>query len=286
MKYITIKSLVSVAIFLFSFNTTAQDIERKKYTSKNKGKIFVSWGGNRDSYSKSDIRFKGKDYDFTIKDASAVDKPKGWHLDYMNPTRMTIPQTNFKLGYFISEKYTISFGLDHMKYVMNRNKTRSLNGYINLPNTESGSIYNGTYNNASFFVSDDFLKFEHTDGLNYIYTEFARYDDISSLFNLPNTDKFQINITEGLAGGVLLPKTNSTLLRKDRYDQFHLSGYGVSAHAGLNFTFFKHLFLQLDLKGGYINMSDIRTTSNSAESASQHFFYLQRVVAFGGIFSI
>ncbi len=44
--------------------------------------------------------------------------------------------------------------------------------------------------------------------------------------------------------------------------------------------------MQLDLKGGYINMPDIRTTSNATDRASQHFFYLQRVISFGGIFRI
>ncbi|SFZ92707.1 hypothetical protein SAMN05428642_102906 [Flaviramulus basaltis] len=280
------KPVIGIATLLFSFNIIAQENIPVKYTASNKGKFFISWGGNRESFSKSDIRFKGDNYDFTIKDASAKDKPKGWHIDYLNPTRITIPQTNVKVGYFISDKYTVSFGVDHMKYVMQRNLNKTVDGYINLPNDEEGSQYNGTYNNESFLVSEDFLKFEHTNGLNYVYAEFARYDDISKVFNLPNTDKFQINITEGLAGGILYPKTNTTLLQKERYDQFHLAGYGVSAHAGLNLTFFKHFFMQLDLKGGYINMPDIRTTSNVSESASQHFFYLQRVVAFGGIFRI
>lgn len=286
MKYITLKPALGLVLILASLNIVAQDTDLIKYTSSNKGKFFISWGGNRESFSKSDIHFKGEDYNFTIKDASAVDKPKGWHIDYVNPTRMTIPQTNFKMGYFVSDNYTISFGVDHMKYVMERNKTKTVDGNINLPNTEPGSIYNGSYNSESFFVSEDFLMLEHTNGLNYVYLEFARYDDISSLFNLPNTDKFQINITEGLAGGILYPKSNTTLLQKERYDEFHFSGYGISAHAGLNFTFFKHFFMQLDLKGGYINMPNIRTTSNTAESASQHFFYLQRVISFGGIFRI
>lgn len=281
-----LKPIIGITTLLFSFNILAQEITPVKYTSSNKGKFFVSWGGNRESFSKSDIRFKGENYDFTIKDASAKDKPKGWHIDYINPTRITIPQTNVKVGYFISNNYTISLGVDHMKYVMQRNLNKVVDGYINLPNNEVGSQYNGTYDNESFLVSEDFLKFEHTNGLNYVYAEFARYDDISKVFNLPNIDKFQINLTEGLAGGILYPKTNTTLLEKDRYDEFHLSGYGVSAHAGLNLTFFKHFFMQLDLKGGYINMPDIRTTGNVKESASQHFFYLQRVIAFGGIFRI
>ncbi|MEH1009248.1 hypothetical protein VDP25_16025 [Winogradskyella sp. ECml5-4] len=275
-----------IGVTLFYSTLGAQTQESPKYTSSNKGKFFISWAGNRDSYSKSDIRFKGKDYDFTIKDATAKDKPKGWHVDYINPTRITIPQTNFKLGYFISNHYMVSFGIDHMKYVMNRDKYRTADGYINLPEDELGSTYNGVYNNETLFVSSDLLKFEHTNGLNYVYTEFARYDDISSIFGIKNTDTFQINITEGLGAGVLYPKTNTTLLQKERYDEFHVSGYGLSVNVGLNFTLYKHFFVQLEAKGGYIDMNDIRTTNDSADRAEQHFLFFQRIIAFGGIFRI
>ena len=285
MKLFTLKNLLVAIIFLFTLNIIAQDAEVEKYTTSNKRKFFISWGGNRENFSKSDIHFKGEDYDFIIKDADARDKPKGWHIDYINPTRITIPQTNLKVGYFINDHYTISLGADHMKYVMMHN-TKAVTGYINLPSTEPGAIYNGTYNNDGVLLSEDFLQFEHTNGLNYVYAEFARIDDISSIFNIQNTDKFQINITEGIGAGILYPKTNTTLLQKEKYDEFHLAGYGVSINAGLNLTFFKHFFMQLDLKGGYINMPDIRTTGNTAESASQHFLYLQRIIAFGGIFKI
>jgi hypothetical protein len=54
-------------------------------------------GGNRDSYTKSDLTFKGKDYNFT-RQCCITDKPKGWHVDYINPAKMTIPQTNFNWG--------------------------------------------------------------------------------------------------------------------------------------------------------------------------------------------
>lgn len=70
--------------------------ENEKYTSGNKGKIVISWGGNRGYYTKSDIRFRGEGYDFTLHDVKAHDVPKGWHIDYVNPGRMTIPQTNAK----------------------------------------------------------------------------------------------------------------------------------------------------------------------------------------------
>lgn len=270
-------------IILFTNTTIAQEktIIQDRYTTHNKGKFFVSWGGNRDSYSKSDITFRGKDYDFTLENVQAHDKPKGWHVDYINPARMTIPQTNFRLGYFINDHYSVAIGVDHMKYVMTQNKAVNINGYY--PNPGS---YDELLPNNQVLLTPEFLTFEHTDGLNYVNTEFSRHDDISSIFKIGNTDKIQVNLTEGVGFGLLYPKTNTKLLGKERHDDFHVSGYGTSLKAGLNITFFKHFYIQGELKGGYINMQDIRTTKSSEDTASQDFFFFQRIIAIGGIFRI
>ena len=129
--------MVVLTFCVFSQYTFSQEtVENpEKYTSKNKGKFYVFWGGNRESYSKSDIRFKGADYDFTIYNVSAHDKPKGYHIDYVNPARMTIPQTNLRIGYFINDHYNISIGLDHMKYVMYNDRRVDYSGYY--PNAGS-----------------------------------------------------------------------------------------------------------------------------------------------------
>jgi hypothetical protein len=244
-------------IITFANNTIAQEnIEiENRYTANNRGKIFISWGGNRETYSKSNITFRGKDYNFTLENVAAHDKPKGWHIDYINPTRMTIPQTNFRFGYFINDHYSISLGLDHMKYVVTQDKAVNSTGYY--PNPGS---YGELLPSNQVLLTEQFIKYEHTDGLNYISTEISRHDDISFLFKINNTDKIQINLTEGFGFGLLYPKTNATLLGKERHDDFHVSGYGTSLKAGLNVTFFKHFYVQGALKGGYINMQDIRTT--------------------------
>ncbi len=270
-------------IILFTNTTIAQEktVIQDRYTSHNKGKFFISWGGNRDSYTKSDITFRGKDYNFTLDNVQAHDKPKGWHVDYLNPARMTIPQTNLKLGYFINDHYSVAIGVDHMKYVMTQDKAVNIDGYY--PNPGS---YDELLPNDQVLLTEEFLTFEHTDGLNYVNTEFSRHDDISSIFKIKNTDKIQVNLTEGVGFGLLYPKTNTTLLGKERHDDFHVSGYGTSLKAGLNITFFKHFYLQGELKGGYINMQDIRTTTSSEDTASQDFFFFQRIIAVGGIFKI
>ena len=273
----------------FAVNMFAQEeiAIQDKYTAHNKGKFFVSWGGNRESYSKSDVTFRGKDYEFTVHDMSAHDKPKGWNVDYVNPARMTIPQTNLRFGYFFSDHYNVTIGVDHMKYVMTQNQTANVTGYVNLAADQTGSVHNDVYNNTPVnFTDETFLTYEHTDGLNYVNTEVSRFDDVSKWFRLPNIDKVQINLTEGLGGGILYPKTNTKLLGKDRHDDFHISGYGVSAKAGINVTFFKHFYVQGELKGGYINMQDIKTTASNDDSAFQDFFFFQRIIAFGGIFRI
>jgi hypothetical protein len=281
LKNILLYATFLALVFTNTISAQKEITKQDKYTAHNKGKFFVSWGGNRENYSKSDVTFKGKDYNFTIDNITAHDKPKGFHIDYINPARMTIPQTNFRIGYFISNHYSVAIGVDHMKYVMTHNQTATLTGSI-----AANSAYDGIYNNTPKVLTEDFLMFEHTDGLNYVNTEFARHDDISSLFKIGNTDKIQVNITEGVGVGLLYPKTNTRLLGKERHDDFHVSGYGTSLKAGLNITFFKHFYIQGELKGGYINMQDIRTTQSTEDSASQDFFFFQRVIAIGAIFRI
>jgi len=279
-----LKRVLFTIIILLSCYEVGQSqdlVQPEKFTAHNKGKIYVFWGGNRDSFSKSDIRFKGKDYDFTLRDVKAHDRPKGWHIDYINPTRITIPQTNFRIGYFITDKYNVSLGLDHMKYVMYNDKTVKYNG--NYPNRGS---FGEAISDGNILLTEDFLLFEHTDGLNYINVEFSRVDDFSNYLGIQDTDKIQINLTEGIGAGFLYPKTNTTLMGKDRHDDFHVSGYGISAKIGLNITFFKYFFIQTELKGGYINMGNVRTTNFKIDKASHSFYFSETVFALGGIFRI
>ena len=254
----------------------------KLYTSNNKGKFFIFWGGNRGYYTNSDIQFKGNGYNFTLSDVEAIDRPKGWHIDYINPLRMTIPQTNARIGYFINDKYSISFGVDHMKYVMVQDQTVKMNGFI----SNTGTTHDGIYTNTNKTLTEDFLTFEHTDGLNYVLLEGSRTDDISRIFGIRNTDVFQVNLTEGIGAGILYPKTNTKLLNQERYDEFHIAGYGVSAKVGLHLVFLKHFMIIGELKGGYIDMYDIRTTKHSSDVAKQDFFFLQTILAIGAIFRL
>jgi len=45
-------------------------------------------------------------------------------------------------------------------------------------------------------------------------------------------------------------------------------------------------FLRAEYKGGFIDMPDIRTSSDSKDRASQHFFFTELVTAFGFVFPL
>ena len=268
-----------VTLLFFSITVVAQKPLKQKVN--NKGKFYVYWGWNRGTYSNSDIHFKGENYDFTLSNVTASDRPTKFGLNpYFRIDKITIPQTNYRIGYFFKENYTISIGVDHMKYVMNRNQTVNINGTIN-----TGSVFDKTYVNENIVLTEDFLTFEHTDGLNYLNVEVKRFDDFSYLFGL-NSRNLQINLTEGFGAGILFPKSNVKLLNKERYDDFNVAGWGASASIGLNITFLKHFFIQSDVKVGYINMTNVRTTKFKADSASQSFSFLENTLVFGGKFRL
>ena len=71
----------------------------------------------------------------------------------------------------------------------------------------------------------------------------------------------------------------------ERHDQFHLAGYGLNSVIGINLNF-KRYFIQSEIKGGFMNMSSIRTTANKEDKASQYFFFSQANFLIGATFRL
>ena len=87
-----LRNFIYFIIALFTFGVYGQQADQIPEET-NKGKFFVFWGWNRSSFSTSDIQFKGQNYDFTLSDVKASDKPKPFGIYYFKPTELTIPQT-------------------------------------------------------------------------------------------------------------------------------------------------------------------------------------------------
>ena len=266
-----------IALVIFITNGYSQGINTTINTAQKKGEFFLTWGYNWSWYSNSNIKFEGKNYNFDLKNVKAADRQTPFTFEnYFRFNSITIPQYNLRLGYYFKNNYSVSLGIDHMKYVARSGQLVKLSGEIE----NSETIYDGVYNNKTVLLEKFFLEFEHTDGLNYINAEIRRFDDLFTLHK-----SIKMNFLYGTGIGFIYPKTNSLLLNNDRYDQFNLAGYGLHALFGVGFTFFEHLIIKTELKGGYINMPNIRTTSNESDSASQSFFFGQYNFSIGGSFN-
>ncbi len=277
-----LKSIILLLIsFIFTTSVNSQDVS--KYAGPpQKGRLYFYWGWNRGFFSNSDIHLKGSNYDFTLYNVVAKDVQTPFNIDdYFNPFKVTIPQTNFRVGYYFNEHYDLSFGIDHMKYVMQQNQVVNISGYIN----QSGTEYDGVYNNSLIKLKTNFLKYEHTNGLTYVNLELRRSDKILELGKLVHFN-LDLNLTEGVGAGFLYPRTDATLLGYNRINEFHVAGYGTAAMVGLRLSFLKYFFFQSEFKVGYINLPDVIITSASSDRANQHFSFIQTNVLIGASISL
>jgi hypothetical protein len=266
------KIIWALALLLITNYTCFSQNQQTSLPSQKKGEFYIYWGWNISGYSHSDIHFKGVDYDFTLDDVVAKHRPTKLSVDnYLNPLDITIPQYDFRIGYFIKDDLNISFGFDHMKYVVQRDQHVEISGHIDDPATG----FAGVYDHNDISIVEDFLKLEHTDGLNYLNIELRRMKELYARKNL------SLNRVEGVGAGLMFPRTDATLLNNRRHDKFHVAGYGMAGVVGLNAAIRKHFFIQTELKGGFINMPWIRTTENRVDEASQHFFFYQLNIVFG-----
>ena len=247
----------------FLFTAFAANAQKEPFS---KGSVMVFWGWNRAAYSDSDIHFKGDGYDFQLNDVVAHDRQSAFRFNlYFNPSKITIPQVNYRITYFPKDDLGITIGMDHMKYVMDQDQTVDFSGYIN------NATYAAMVKNGSVDLSNGkFLMFEHTDGLNYLNIGAQKYK------NILNHKNFDIFWSYGGGLGAIVPKSNVTLMGFERSDRFHLAGFGLDARTALSFVVWRHIVGQVEGKFGYINLPDVKTTlNNKPDKASQDFIYGQ-----------
>ena len=62
---------------------------QSKNAPANRGKLYVLWGWNLGNYTKSDIHFRGADYDSTLKQVKSTDRQTAFSFDsYFNPLKI------------------------------------------------------------------------------------------------------------------------------------------------------------------------------------------------------
>lgn len=277
------KVVAIVILMLLVFPAMAQ---KKKYSGKKdsdaKGTLFFYWGYNRSFYTKSDINFRGNGYDFTMANARAHDNPVKLSWDYLNPKSLTVPQFNVRIGYYFKNNWALSFGYDHLKYIFADQNQVQLSGYIE-PGLDNESNLSGDYSNVDYTTDRTKFHYENSDGLNYLRFELTRsqqwYKTKSGWFG------FTTNIS--VSTGALLSYNDFRFAGQNDMRTISMSGYGLSAHLGLRFEFFQHVFLQANYGGGFMHQVNVKTRPNDATArAKQLFGFMEMNAVIGALFYI
>jgi hypothetical protein len=272
--------IISAAVLLFCLpilGSAQMGIENLK---PKKGSFYLTWGYNRAYFDKSDIHFVGEGFDFTLEDVSAEDGPSPYsNKVYLDPQQLTIPQFNFRLGYYFKENWALSLGWDHMKYKIYQDQVVKINGYID---PALSAEYGGTYDNENIAIDRKFLMFEHTNGFNFARIALERRVPIWSTWE----GRVGLALNAGVSAGLLVPWTDMTFLGENYANWLHLSGGGVSALLGVRLELFQHLFIQYQAQYGYSWMPNIRIQNGASSRASQNIQFFERSVVVGGYIPI
>lgn len=262
---------ILILLLIFSFTIKYGQEEKKE-----KRKFSFYYGYNWSAYTPSTLQVEGEGFNYTLYNIIAKDRPSPFDTyTYFNFGRFSIPQFNTRLGYQWKEKWAISFGYDHMKYVVEPYQKVPITGSIK---TEDAGKYKGYYSiGDSININKDFLEFEHTDGLNYFTFEI---DNVNEVFNLKQ-GLLLLELRTGLGIGFLVPRTDVNYFGGHADNIFNFAGYGVSVKTEFRLQFKKHFFLQATGKAGYLNMPHISTNRGKANKASQQLGFVEGFWAIG-----
>jgi hypothetical protein len=209
-----------------------------------KGKLlkgmYIQWGYNKEWYTNSTIHFRLINGDnFKIINAKAKDRPD-LEAVYQKPGDISIPQYNYRLGFYLNNKRTrsIELNFDHIKYIVTDGQTARVKGTIGGKSVDADSILDPS----------NFLHFEHTDGGNLLHINYVQQKTLYM-----NTAKTRplVNLIWKLGAGINIPRSDFTY-HGDRFNnKFHISGYNISAEAGARLYISKKLFIEATGKTGY-----------------------------------
>ena len=272
MKTLIVLSFLIFLPFLGASQKTSKDSQAKRA-------MFVYWGYNRSFYTDSKISFFGPGYDFSLAGVQATDRPSPDFITYVDPSTLTVPQFNARIGFNFKKKWALSFGYDHMKYVIVHGPTYLLSGRIN-PLIDPISNWSGDYNAEPVTTDESTLHYENTNGMNYIRAEISHIDKLVRASNA-----FAIYSVSSLGAGLVLNYNDFTFAGEKSMTTLSMSGVGASAHLGLRLEFFRHFFLQANNSVGFLYQHRVKTRGNDPYAyARQSLGYFQSDIVLGGIF--
>jgi hypothetical protein len=272
-----VKKLLFIVFAFLSLASYAQDsipLPKAKhwFDFKNRyynWRLYAYWGYNRAFFSKSDIHFHGPGYDFTVYQVKANDRPEKFSFKtYFTPSTLTVPQYNMRLGFYFKHNIHVSIGMDHMKYVMKQDQVVRMSGVID---SSVSHEFAGSYVIHDQVLTKEFLRFEHTNGLNLFTVDF---EYLLPIFHT-RKDWLHIGWNFGLGGVFVVTKTEIHVIGIGIDNDFHTAGFCLPVKTGPRIDLWKYFFLAFEMKAGYAHLPWVLIRNNAVDLADHNFGFIE-----------
>lgn len=219
------------ALVLHTRPAEAQSEPRsKQFQPGKKGEFYFSWGYNKEWYTNSTIHVKqpslGNDYKFV--NVSAKDKP-GWD-DGLFTKAISIPQYNYRIGYFFKDNWAFEINFDHTKYQVSPDQELHVKGIQN-------------YKEVDYYVPNNNpqkLTYQLNNGANFLLFNLVHRKQLSNF----NSKWFNLSLLLKGGVGIVVPHVENTIFDQSNDAGFQFGGFCVGGEAAVRATFFKYGFLE------------------------------------------
>lgn len=207
----------------------AQTVE-KPFQPGKKGELYLSWGYNKEWYTASTIHVSqpslGNNYKF-VK-VYAADKP-GWNEGIFNKA-ISIPQYNYRVGYFFKDNWAFEINFDHTKYQVKPDQLLHIQGTMN-----NAPVDKYVPNN-----DPQVLKYQLNNGANFLLFNIVHRKQLSNF----NTNWFNLALLLKGGVGIVIPHVENTIYDQPNDAGFQFGGFAIGGEAAFRATFFKYGFLE------------------------------------------
>jgi hypothetical protein len=217
-----------------------------------KGNFYASWGYNKEWYTASNIHINqpslGNDYTFV--NIIGKDKP-GWDEKSIFKQPLTIPQYNYRIGYWFKDNWAFEINFDHTKYQVEQQQLLHVKGTMNHAPIDTYMINRGK------------MLWQLNNGANFFLFNIVHRKQIPHL----NFKNFNASLL--LKGGIgfMVPHVENTIFGKDNNPGFQFGGFDIGVEAALRLSFFKYAFVEFSNKAVYVRYFGLKIYEGKAKQA-------------------
>ncbi|WP_205513003.1 hypothetical protein [Longitalea arenae] len=220
--------------------------------SNRKGEFYFSWGYNKEWYTRSDLHVDQPELGnkYTFKNIRAHDNP-GWDKGIFDRA-MTIPQYNYRIGYFFKDDLAIEINFDHTKYIIDHQQAHRKGRKDGKPVDETieWSEDNGFY----YFLNN---------GANFLLFNIVKR---WNLYEHPN-EKIKVDLLGKAGIGPVIPHVENSFDGDKNDPDFQIGGWNAGVENAVRATFFRYVYLEFAHKVDYARYAHLHIYKGRARQA-------------------